>query len=198
VRLFDSRRAGSRFAASISSVLAAAAVLAAPAAQADSGGAGAMYFPLPPGDLSPPELAPPGKTITGTVGADGRTAVAPAGAPVAVGRAIRAANRIAGRPYRWGGGHRRFDDSAYDCSGAVSFALHGARLVLSPLDSTAFMRWGAAGTGSWITVYANRRHAFVVIAGLRFDTSGPGAKGPRWRPSPRPVTGFSARHFPGL
>jgi cell wall-associated NlpC family hydrolase len=199
VRLFGPRCAGTTLPASISTVLAAFAVLAAPLAQADTGGAGAMYFPLPPGGMSPPALGPaPGKTITATVGQDGRTAVAPAGAPVAVGRTIRAANRIAGKPYRWGGGHRRFVDSAYDCSGAVSFALHGAGLVPSPLDSTAFMHWGDAGAGSWITVYASRRHAFVVIAGLRFDTSGPGAKGPRWRPSPRPAAGFTVRHFPGL
>jgi cell wall-associated NlpC family hydrolase len=115
-----------------------------------------------------------------------------------VTQAIQAANRIAGKPYRWGGGHKRFVDSAYDCSGAVSFALHGAGLVLSPLDSHAFMRWGQAGPGGWITVYASGKHAFVVVAGLRFDTSGPGTRGPRWRPTPRSVGGFTMRHFPGL
>jgi hypothetical protein len=163
------------------------------------GGVGAMYFPLPTGGLPQPNLGPqPGKTITATISVDGRSAVPPAGAPAPVLRAIAAANQIAGRPYRWGGGHRRFNDSAYDCSGAVSFALHGAGLVTAPLDSTAFMRWGQVGPGSWITVYASRRHAFAVIAGLRFDTSGPGRPGPRWRPAPRPYAGFTARHFPGL
>jgi hypothetical protein len=158
-----------------------------------------MYFPLPTGGLPSPDLGPqPGKTITATISPDGRSALAPAGAPSAVVRAVRAANRIAGKPYRWGGGHRRFDDSGYDCSGAVSFALHAAGLVPSPLDSNAFMRWGQTGGGSWITVYANRRHAYVVIAGLRFDTAGPGGSGPRWRTTQRPDTGFTARHFPGL
>jgi hypothetical protein len=182
--------------------LSALAVAAPPAALGDSGdgGATAMYFPLPPGGISPPpDLGPkPGKTITATTGQDGLSAVAPAGAPAAVVRAVGAANRIAGRPYRWGGGHRRFVDSGYDCSGAVSFALHGAGLVTSPLDSTSFMRWGQTGGGSWITVYANRRHAFIMIAGLRFDTSGPGGRGPRWRTTPRPDAGFTPRHFPGL
>lgn len=189
-------------AASASAFLALLGIAATPTARADSGngGVGAMYFPLPPGGISqPPELGPPpGKTITATIGQGGLSAVAPAGAPIAVVRAIGAANRIAGKPYRWGGGHRRFDDSGYDCSGAVSFALHGAGLVASPLDSTSFMRWGQTGGGSWITVYANRRHAYILIAGLRFDTSGPGARGPRWRPSPRPDAGFTPRHFPGL
>jgi hypothetical protein len=160
------------------------------------GGARVSYFPLPGGGLPDPDIGPqPGKAVPS---ADGLHAVPPLGAPPAVGRAVRAANRIAGRPYRWGGGHRRFNDFGYDCSGAVSFALRGAGLVVSPLDSRALMRWGQPGAGSWITVYASPRHAFVVIAGLRFDTSGPGQKGPRWRTAPRTVVGFTARHFPGL
>ncbi len=188
-------------AASASAALAMLAIGAAPAvADSGDGGAAARYFPLPPGGISqPPEIGPqPGKTITATIGQDGLNAIAPAGAPVAVVRAIRAGNRIAGKPYRWGGGHRRFADSGYDCSGAVSFALHGGGLVTSPLDSTSFMRWGQIGSGSWITVFANRRHAYVMIAGLRFDTSGPGGRGPRWRSSPRPDAGFTLRHFPRL
>jgi cell wall-associated NlpC family hydrolase len=170
----------------------------APAAVASSndGGASASYFPLPSGGLPDPGLGPqPGRAVTSS---DGLRAVAPANSPLAVAQAIRAANRIAGKPYRWGGGHRRFVDSAYDCSGAVSFALHGAGLVPSPLDSRALVRWGQPGLGTWVTVYANSGHAFVMIAGLRFDTSGPGASGPRWRPAPRSVAGFIARHFPGL
>jgi cell wall-associated NlpC family hydrolase len=165
-------------------------------AGSNDGGASASYFPLPSGGLPDPGLGPqPGRAESS---ADGLRALAPSGAPPAVAQTIRAANRIAGRPYRWGGGHKRFTDSAYDCSGAVSFALHGAGLVLSPLDSRAFTRWGQAGPGDWITVYANGQHAFVMIAGLRFDTSGPGARGPRWRSAPRSVNGFTARHFPGL
>ena len=202
MRVFKPLRIGRKFPARLGAVLAVLALFCAPPALADSGsegGAGAMYFPLPTGGLPEPDLGPqPGKAITATLSADGRSAVAPPNAPAAVARAVRAANRIAGKPYRWGGGHRRFDDSAYDCSGAVSFALHGAGLVMSPLDSTSFMRWGQVGDGSWITVYANRRHTFAVIAGLRFDTSGPGARGPRWRAAARPVAGFTARHFPGL
>jgi len=125
--------------------------------------------------------------------------IPPAGAPPEIVRAINAANSISDKPYHWGGGHGSWNkDSGYDCSGAVSFALHGAGLVTSPLDSNAFMRWGETGGGAWITVYANRRHAYAVIAGLRFDTSGPGGSGPRWRTVQRPAAGFSARHFPGL
>ena len=201
--MLSSTRLGrrTRLAVTLGAVLALGAI-AVPAAGATSGGDGGVrgsYFPLPSSGMPDPNLGPqPGKTVTGTIAPDGLSAVPPADAPAAVVRTIRAANRIAGKPYRWGGGHRRFDDSAYDCSGAVSFALRGAGLVSTPLDSRAFMRWGQTGGGSWITVYANRGHAYLVVAGLRFDTSGPGGKGPRWRPSPRPATGFSARHFPGL
>jgi len=165
-------------------------------AASGDGGAGASYFPLPPGGVPEPDLGPqPGRAVSSV---DGLRATPPPGAPAAVVEAIRAANRIAGKPYRWGGGHRRFTDSAYDCSGAVSFALHGAGLVLSPLDSRAFMRWGDPGPGGWITVYASASHAFTVIAGLRFDTSGPGPRGPRWRSAPRSAGSFTARHFLGL
>jgi len=198
VRVFKPLRIGTTIAAAALAALALAAPGPA-AADAGDGGAGAMYFPLPTGGMPQPDLGPqPGQTITATISADGRSAMPPAGAPAIVVRAIRAANRIAGKPYRWGGGHRRFNDSAYDCSGAVSFALHGAGLVATPLDSSSFMRWGQVGAGAWITVYANRRHAFAVIAGLRFDTSGPGRPGPRWRPASRTAAGFIARHFPGL
>jgi hypothetical protein len=176
--------------------------IAAPAgslAASQTGGVGPLGFQFPTGGVGqPPDLGGlPGQTLT-TISADGRSATAPAGAPAAVRKAVRTANLITGKPYRWGGGHRRFNDSAYDCSGAVSFALHGGGLVLSPLDSRGFMHWGQPGPGAWITVYANRRHAYAVLAGLRFDTSGPGASGPRWRPTPRLPDGFTARHFPGL
>ncbi len=204
MRLFTRPRLGTAPLASAAVAVGALAVatFGAPAALADAGSGGgvsANYFPLPPEGVAPPQVGPaPGRTITATISPDGLFAVAPPGAPLAVARAIRAANRIAGRPYRWGGGHMRFRDSGYDCSGAVSFALHGAGLVMSPLDSTGFMRWGRKGAGSWITVYANRGHAYVVIAGLRFDTAGSGGSGPRWRLTARPDTGFRVRHFPGL
>jgi len=111
---------------------------------------------------------------------------------------IEAANQITNTSYRYGGGHGSFDDSAYDCSGAVSHALHGASLVKRPLDSTDFESWGARGRGKWITVYANSGHAYMVVAGLRFDTSGSGEKGPRWRKQLRSSSGYVARHPSGL
>ena len=129
-------------------------------------------------------------------------AAAPAGAPEAVQQAIAAANQIIGRPYVYGGGHKSFLSRGYDCSGTVSFALHGGSLLRNPLDSSSFMRWGASGRGAWITVYTNPGHAFVVIAGLRLDTSAAGdrrgGKGPRWRPVLRSTAGFKARHPEGL
>jgi hypothetical protein len=132
---------------------------------------------------------------------DGRTAVAPESAPAPVKRAIAAANRITRRRYRYGGGHGRWEDSGYDCSGAVSYAMHGGGLLNSPLASTGFESWGSAGRGRWITVYANSGHAYTVIAGLRFDTSSAGAgggSGPRWRDKPRSGRGYVARHPAGL
>jgi peptidoglycan hydrolase-like protein with peptidoglycan-binding domain len=117
------------------------------------------------------------------------------GAPVAVARAIAAANRIAGLPYRYGGGHRTFADSGYDCSGSVSYVLHGAGRLGRPLDSSALMSYGAAGPGRWITVYANPGHAYMVIRGRRFDTSGsPG----RWQRTDRSPAGYAVRHPVGL
>jgi cell wall-associated NlpC family hydrolase len=182
-------------------------IVAAPAVAASgTGGAGAVGYPVP---TSPPALAPapgtgggvpvggvPATTPlpTAQLSADGRTASAPASAPDAVKGAIYAANQLTRKPYRYGGGHRSFLDRAYDCSGSVSYALHGGGILGAPLDSTSFMRWGLRGKGTWITVYANRGHAFVVIAGLRFDTSGPGQRGPRWRLDARASRGFKARH----
>ena len=136
-----------------------------------------------------------------TVGADGR-ASAPIEAPAEVHAAIAAANKIVGKPYRYGGGHAKVEDSGYDCSGTISYALIGAKLLKSPLDSSSFMRWGERGKGQWITVYTNPGHAYIVIAGLRLDTSAAGdpsgRKGPRWRPNLRSSRGFRARHPEGL
>jgi peptidoglycan hydrolase CwlO-like protein len=121
----------------------------------------------------------------------------PSSAPAEVQGAIEAANAIATTPYIWGGGHGSFESSGYDCSGAVSYALHGGGLLESPLDSTGLETWGEAGPGQWITVYANSEHAWMIIAGLAFDTVG--GPGPRWHPelvdSPE---GFIVRHPPGL
>ena len=124
-------------------------------------------------------------------------AVAPSDAPPAVKKAIAAANRITRKPYKRGGGHGKWEDDGYDCSGAVSYAMHGAGILKQPLDSTSFESWGKPGKGSWITVYANSGHAYTVIAGLRFDTSAAGAgggSGPRWRDKPRSSSGFVVRH----
>jgi hypothetical protein len=99
-------------------------------------------------------------------------AIAPSDAPPAVASIIEAGNRIATLPYRYGGGHKAdFRDTGYDCSGSVSYALHGGGLLTSPLDSSSFMTWGESGPGSWITIYTNPGHAYMVVAGLRFDTS---------------------------
>jgi cell wall-associated NlpC family hydrolase len=130
-------------------------------------------------------------------------AYAPDQAPDAVKQAIWAANQIVGLPYRLGGGHKLgFTDRAYDCSGTVSFAMHGAGLLAAPRDSSSFMRYGVAGKGQWITVYTNPGHAFAVIAGLRLDTSAAGdpagGSGPRWRPNLRSTRGYRARHPLGL
>lgn len=143
-------------------------------------------------------------TVPGTVAKlleDG-TAAAPQLAPAEVQKAIWAGNKLIGKPYRYGGGHARFNDTGYDCSGTVSFALKGASTLKAPLDSGSFMKWGEAGEGEWITVYTNPGHAFVVIAGLRLDTSASGDpsgnKGPRWRPALRSTKGFKVRHPEGL
>jgi peptidoglycan hydrolase CwlO-like protein len=123
-------------------------------------------------------------------------ASAPAAAPEAVKAAISAANSIAYTPYVWGGGHGSFESSGYDCSGAVSFALHGAGWLESPLDSTGLSTWGEPGPGKWVTVYANAGHAWMVIAGIAFDTSG--GAGPRWHdPWVSSTEGFIARHPAG-
>jgi peptidoglycan hydrolase CwlO-like protein len=120
----------------------------------------------------------------------------PSEAPPAVRAAIEAANSIATTPYVWGGGHGSFESSGYDCSGAVSFALNGGGFLSSPLDSTGLETWGDPGPGRWITVYANAGHAWMIVAGLAFDTVG--GPGPRWHSSPVSSTeGFIARHPSG-
>ncbi len=124
-------------------------------------------------------------------------ASAPESAPEQVKGAVAAANAIAMTPYIWGGGHGSFESSGYDCSGAVSYALHGGGLLDSPLDSTGLETWGEPGPGTWITVYANAEHAWMIIGGLAFDTVG--GPGPRWHSSPvDSPEGFIARHPPGL
>ena len=136
------------------------------------------------------------------------TAAAPAEAPPEVQAAIFAANKLLDKPYKYGGGHAKIEDTGYDCSGTVSYALHAAGLLKRPLDSGSFMRWGKRGKGTWITVYTNPGHAFAVIAGLRLDTSTAGVtskriartaeRGPRWRLALRKTRGFKKRHPAGF
>ncbi|CAN5470844.1 hypothetical protein BH20ACT19_BH20ACT19_06110 [soil metagenome] len=126
------------------------------------------------------------------------TAVAPENAPEPVKRVIQAGNAIAKLPYKWGGGHGAWRDNGYDCSGSVSFALAGAGFLDSPRTSGGFMTYGAPGMGEWITVYANGGHMFMVVAGLRFDTSGQGRAGTRWQAEAQSASGYAVRHVPGL
>ncbi len=125
--------------------------------------------------------------------------IPPKGAPARVKMVIAAANKIRSKPYVWGGGHARWWDRGYDCSGAVSFALHGGKFLESPLPSGPMTKWAEEGEGRWITVYANGGHAYAVIAGFRWDTSGDGAgeTGPRWHEDLRDNVGFVARHPAG-
>jgi cell wall-associated NlpC family hydrolase len=154
-----------------------------------------------PGGVSPttPEVetptAPAGKAIL----VNGR-AIPPADAPPAVKKVIAAANKIRTKPYIYGGGHGRWWDAGYDCSGAVSFALHGGSLIDTPMPSGSLAGWGDTGKGRWITVYANGGHAYAVIAGLRWDTAGnTSGTGPRWHKSLRAAASgpFIARHPDG-
>ena len=126
------------------------------------------------------------------------TAIAPDDAPEPVKRVIQAGNAIAKFPYKWGGGHGAWRDNGYDCSGSVSFALAGAGLLKAPMTSGGFVDWGASGPGEWITIYANAGHIFMIVAGLRFDTSGQGRAGTRWQEEPRSTDGFAVRSVPGL
>jgi hypothetical protein len=178
-----------------------AAAVAAPAGAdaASSSTGGSAYVPPPP----PAKRA---KIVNGV-------AIPPQGAPARIKKVIAAANRIIRKPYVYGGGHETYQngvraaaadlDRGYDCSGTVSFALYGGRFLKSPLDSSSFMGWGRRGKGRWVTVYTNPGHAYVVIAGLRLDTSGGdrvardegrSGSGPRWRKYSRKPSGFSARH----
>ncbi len=166
------------------------AVLGAGEASAQSAGATGGFSSEPPPAPEP--------TAEIAMAPDKRTAIAPAGAPAEVVEAIEAANRITRKPYRGGGGHGRWRDRGYDCSGAVSYVLHAAGLLKRSRDSSGFMSYGDRGKGEWITVYSHGGHAYMTIAGLRFDTSGRGEDGPRWRPERRSGRGFVKRHPAGL
>jgi peptidoglycan hydrolase-like protein with peptidoglycan-binding domain len=128
----------------------------------------------------------------------GRSGRSGAGAFGVIARGVAAANRIARYPYRYGGGHRSFHDSGYDCSGSVSYVLHAMGALGSPLDSSALMRYGAPGPGRYVTVYANPGHAYMTIRGRRFDTSAQWQGGSRWSIFDRSSAGYVLRHPPGL
>ena len=168
-------------------------------AHAQTGGATAPGY-VPPTTEQPPQNATMGMA---TLNADG-SATAPVDAPPQVRKAINAGNRIRFKPYIWGGGHGSFKAKGYDCSGAVSYLLHAAGLLKRPLASGPLAStWGSPGVGQWITVYANAGHTYVVVAGLRFDTSAVGeslrqGSGPRWRSTQRSAGGYRAKFFPGL
>ncbi|MGH2956774.1 MAG: hypothetical protein ACRDL6_07255 [Solirubrobacterales bacterium] len=186
----------------LAGLLLAGTLAGATSASAQTGGAAA---PGSTGTSTTPTV--PTSTTMGvaTLQADG-SAVAPADAPRNVRKAINAANRIRFKPYRWGGGHRNWKAAkGYDCSGAVSYVLHAAGLLKKrPMTSGDLARrWGSRGTGQWITVYANKGHTYVVIAGLRWDTSAVGeslrrGSGPRWRSTARSARRYKAKFFPGL
>jgi hypothetical protein len=142
--------------------------------------------------------APVAPGVEATLAAGG-LAVAPASAPPVVQQVIAAANRIVGKPYKYGGGHGKWEDSGYDCSGSVSYALHGAGLLNISMTSGEFESYGDPGPGTWITIYGSGGHAYMVVAGLRFDTGyHPGPSGPQWSTTMRPSTGYVARHPMGL
>ncbi len=129
-------------------------------------------------------------------------AAAPIGAPAAVQEIVWAGNQLVGLPYIYGGGHQSFISPGYDCSGTVSFALHGASLLTTPEDSSEFMAWGSHGVGRWVTIFANGGHAYMTVAGLRLDTSAAddpsNEQGPRWRPLRPANEGYTVRHPLGL
>jgi hypothetical protein len=205
-----------RLAWSFAVVCAATLALAlAPGARADSGGVSSSFsgetvetpqIPASTAEAEVPGVSEPsgvpippplGPTVPGALATmRGTRALAPASAPTAVKQVIAAANRIRSTPYIWGGGHLSWVDKGYDCSGSVSYALHGAKLLEAPLVSGSFMTWGEPGPGRWITIYANKAHVYMVVAGLRFDTGGDaaGETGPRWHAEPPYPQGFVVRH----
>jgi peptidoglycan hydrolase-like protein with peptidoglycan-binding domain len=150
--------------------------------------------PDPGAGTQPTQLAPGDRA---QIGSDG-LAIAPATAPDSVKAIIAAGNEIATKPYRYGGGHGKWNDSGYDCSGSVSYALHGAGLLDTALPSGDFEDWGDAGPGQWVTLYAKASHIYMVVAGIRFDTSGRSDSGSRWQSDMRSSSGYVVRHPTGL
>jgi len=150
------------------------------------------------GIVGPATWAALGHAGTRTVLKRGRVPGSSGGLPLRVRRIIAAGDRIAGKPYKYGGGHGTWNDSGYDCSGSVSYALHGAGLLSSALTSGGFMSWGAPGKGRWVTIYANPGHVYMIVNGRRFDTTGRDESGSRWQSRSRSSAGYTVRHPPGL
>jgi cell wall-associated NlpC family hydrolase len=138
------------------------------------------------------------RDVTKAVALSNGVALPPLEAPEEVKQIIEAGNVIARSPYKWGGGHGKWLDSGYDCSGSVSFALAAAGLLGGPLASGPLMSWGEPGRGKWVTIYTNPGHVFMEVAGIRFDTSGRQVTGSRWQNATRSTAGFVARHPAGL
>jgi cell wall-associated NlpC family hydrolase len=156
---------------------------------------------VPVASIAPPakpQLLVPGSRARYVAG----LAAAPMSAPPVVQQMVWASNNIIGLPYIWGGGHASFSSPGYDCSGTVSFALHGGALLKTPEDSSEFMHWGSHGIGRWVTIFSNPSHAYMTVAGLRLDTSAAddpsNQQGPRWRPLRRENGGYIVRHPLGL
>ena len=149
----------------------------------------------PAANVAQPAQLAPGDTAQ--IGPDG-LAIAPASAPDPVKAVIAAGNQIASKPYKYGGGHGKWNDSGYDCSGSVSYALHGAGLIGRSLTSGGFQSWGAPGRGRWVTIYANPGHVYMVVNGRRFDTSGRDEDGTRWHDTRASRDGYAVRHPSGL
>jgi hypothetical protein len=186
-------------------VLGTATLLAGPphALAANPTGGTSPDAPTPPS--SQPSPTPPssgGPTVRGTKAKLIRgIAYAPAAAPERVKRAIWATNQIVGRPYKYAGGHRRWNDTGYDCSGLTSYFLHAAGLLRAPESAPFFMSFGQPGRGRWVTVWARRGHVYLIVAGLRLDTTpypDRGREGSDWRVSGRDTSRFVARHPAGL
>jgi len=167
-------------------------------ASADSITTATGGMPVAESATGKPQLLVPGSNAEIVEG----LAAAPMSAPAAIQEMIWAGNEIVGRPYIYGGGHRSFKSRGYDCSGTVSYALHGASLIETPMDSSEMMGWGGHGVGRWVTIFANPEHAYMTIAGLRLDTSSANdpsnLQGPRWRPLRPGNAGFVKRHPKGL
>jgi hypothetical protein len=190
------------------------ATVVEPVAGAATGAAEAPAQPAPAGEAPPTNAPKPTRAASAGVtasrpvsagdGVDQATALPngialpPLEAPEAVRQMIEAGNQIARTPYLWGGGHGKWVDKGYDCSGSVSFVLASAGYLEAPLASGPLMSWGEPGPGKWVTIWTNPGHVFMEVAGIRFDTSGRQVTGSRWQNAMRSTSGFVARHPPGL